>query len=99
MRGCACRGTAGFAHVSCWRAGRILVAEARKQFGGKVLIERWERWYKCSLCEQQYHGVVVRDRVGVLNVRGAAGDERGSEERYDTAWERIRAKTPRGRCQ
>ena len=21
--------------------------------------ERWRRWYECSLCEQQYHGVVM----------------------------------------
>ena len=60
VRGCACRGTAGFAHVSCLaEQAKILVAEAEENnLGGKVLIERWERWYKCSLCEQQYHGVV-----------------------------------------
>ena len=26
--------------------------------GDKVLGEKWARWYSCSLCEQQYHGVV-----------------------------------------
>ena len=26
--------------------------------GYKVLNERWKRWHTCSLCEQQYHGVV-----------------------------------------
>ena len=25
---------------------------------GKVRIERWRRWHTCSLCEQEYHGVV-----------------------------------------
>ena len=26
--------------------------------GVKVLQARWDRWYSCSLCEQNYHGVV-----------------------------------------
>ena len=26
--------------------------------GGKVLNARWNRWHTCSLCEQEYHGVV-----------------------------------------
>ena len=26
--------------------------------GDKALNERWARWYKCGLCEQDYHGVV-----------------------------------------
>ena len=67
VRGCACgdrdgvaSGRTGIAHVSCLaEQAKILVAEAEENnLGGKVLIERWERWYKCSLCEQQYHGVV-----------------------------------------
>ena len=60
MRGCACRGTAGFAHVSCLaEQAKILVAEAEENnLDWKVQDERWERWYECSLCEQEYHGVV-----------------------------------------
>ena len=60
VRGCACRGTAGFAHVSCLaEQAKILVAEAEENnLGAKVLNERWRRWYACSLCEQQYHGAV-----------------------------------------
>ena len=48
VRGCACRGAAGFAHVSCL-ARQAQVAAERSTFG---------RWHTCGLCEQQYHGVV-----------------------------------------
>ena len=60
VRGCACRGTAGFAHVSCLAEQvQILFAEAEENnLGLKVLNERYRRWQMCSLCEQQYHGVV-----------------------------------------
>jgi tetratricopeptide (TPR) repeat protein len=60
VRGCACRGTAGFAHVSCLaEQAKILVAEAEENnLGGKVRFERCDRWERCSLCEQKYHGVV-----------------------------------------
>ena len=57
VRGCSCRGGAGFAHVPCLaRQAKILVedAEARELDDSK-----FERWYTCGLCEQQYHGVVL----------------------------------------
>jgi tetratricopeptide (TPR) repeat protein len=61
VRGCSCRGTAGFAHVSCLaEQAKILYAEAEENnLDFKVLNERWKRWYECSLCEQDYHGVVA----------------------------------------
>jgi len=38
---------------------KILVEEAEEDnLGVKVKRERWSRWYTCSLCEQNYHGVV-----------------------------------------
>ena len=60
MRGCACRGTAGFAHVSCLaEQAKILVAEAEENnLGLKVKQARFNRWRTCSLCEQDHHGVV-----------------------------------------
>ena len=60
MRGCACRGTAGFVHVSCLaEQAKILYAEAEENnLGLKVLDERFARWHTCGLCEQQHHGVV-----------------------------------------
>ena len=59
---CACRGTSGFAHVSCLAEQvNILVAEAEeKNLGNKAFDERWTRWDTCRLCEQDYHGAVER---------------------------------------
>ena len=61
VRGCSCRGTAGFAHVSCLaEEAKILYKEAEENnLGDKVLTERFERWRTCGLCEQHYHGVVL----------------------------------------
>jgi tetratricopeptide (TPR) repeat protein len=60
VRGCSCRGTAGFAHVSCLaEQAKILVAEAEENnLGAKAFQAAIERWHACSLCEQKYHGVV-----------------------------------------
>jgi tetratricopeptide (TPR) repeat protein len=60
VRGCACRGTAGFAHVSCLaEQAKILWAEVEENnLDNKAKDARWRRWFKCSLCEQDYHGVV-----------------------------------------
>ena len=60
VRGCACRGTAGLAHVSCLaEQAKILVAEAEENnLGIETRNERFARWFACSLCEQQYHGLV-----------------------------------------
>jgi len=60
VRGCACRGTAGLAHVSClMEQVKILVAEAKENnLGDEAFNERWGRWHTCSLCEQRYYGVV-----------------------------------------
>ena len=55
VRGCACRGTAGFAHVSCLaEQAKILVAEANENNKDS----QWHRWDNCSLCGQEYHGDV-----------------------------------------
>jgi tetratricopeptide (TPR) repeat protein len=60
VRGCSCRGTAGFAHVSCLaEQAEILVAEAEDDnLDAERIQSRWDRWHACSLCEQEYHGVV-----------------------------------------
>jgi len=61
VRGCSCRGTAGYAHVSCLaEQAKILVAEAEENnLDLKVKRARWARWSTCSLCEQRYHGAVA----------------------------------------
>ena len=53
VRGCACRGTAGFAHVSCLAGqAKILFAVAEDN---NLDDNQGHRWYTCSLCEQEYH--------------------------------------------
>ena len=47
VRGCACRGAAGVAHVSCLARQAQVAAE-----------RTYDRWHTCGLCEQRYHGVV-----------------------------------------
>ena len=62
VRGCSCRGTAGFVHVSCLaEQAKILCdeAEANNLLGTERFTKIWDRWYSCSLCEQKYHGVVM----------------------------------------
>jgi hypothetical protein len=60
VRGCACRGTAGFAHVSCLaEQAKILYAEAEENnLGVEAKTARFARWSSCGLCKQQHHGVV-----------------------------------------
>ena len=60
VRMCACRGTAGFVHVSCLaEQAKILMDEAEEnRLSEEVFNERWVRWHSCSLCEQRHHGVV-----------------------------------------
>ena len=48
VRGCACRGENGFAHVSCLAQG----AQAAVQ---RVAQNGWKRWSTCGLCKQDYH--------------------------------------------
>ena len=60
VRRCACRGTAGFAHVSCLaEQAKILYDEAEENnLGANARNVRWMRWHTCGLCEQRHHGVV-----------------------------------------
>ena len=60
MRGCACHTTEGFVHVSCLaEQAKILLDEVEENnLGVEALIARSSRWYSCSLCEQEYHGLV-----------------------------------------
>ena len=67
VRGCACGDRdgvsspeLGVAHVTCLaRQAKELVEEAdENKFGREAWYHRWERWFRCSLCERQYHGHV-----------------------------------------
>ena len=52
VRGCACRGDAGFAHVS-YLARHAQVGVERSANQARY------RWSTCGLCKQRYHGVVA----------------------------------------
>ncbi|CAH0365360.1 unnamed protein product [Pelagomonas calceolata] len=83
VRGCSCRGTAGFAHVSCLaEQAKILVAEAEENnWDNDRFMPRWNRWHTCSLCKQQYHGV-VRRALGWASWKTYLG-------RPETSWPRM----------
>ena len=72
MRMCSCRGTSGFAHVSCLaEQAKILVAEAEEKNlalgASSADVDRfnvsWGKWSHCALCEQEYYGV-ARSALG-----------------------------------
>ena len=59
VRMCACRGTAGFAHVTCLaEEAKILWASAEGNNNATARMAALQRWYICRLCEQEYHGLV-----------------------------------------
>ena len=60
VRGCACHTTEGFVHVSCLvEQAKILREEAvENNLGVNACDAKWARWCTCSLCEQDYHGLV-----------------------------------------
>ena len=86
VRGCACRGTAGFAHVSCLaEQAKILVAEALRRTNWAIRQMRGGGGGSSAACASKLpRGRDVRTRVGVLeDVRGAAGDGHGSDHGDD----------------
>ena len=97
VRGCACgdrdgvaSGRTGIAHVSCLvEQAKILFAEAEENnLDNKVKGERLRRWSTCSLCEQDYHGVVAC-ALGWASWKTYMG-------RPETDWARCRAMTVLG---
>ena len=60
VRGCACQGDQGFAHVSCLAdQAKILFADAREPTLTHVFNSRWDKYHKCTLCNQPYRGPVL----------------------------------------
>ena len=63
VRGCACHTTEGFVHVSCLaEQAKLLVTEAEENYnlyGTETGGSSWAQWRMCSLCKQNYHGVVA----------------------------------------
>ena len=102
VRGCSCRGTAGFAHVSCLaEQAKILFAEGEENnLDGKMMNDRWHRWNTCSLCKQDYHGVVYCALGWACwkTYLGRPEEDQGSGHGDECAWERFsRYKKSRGR--
>ena len=67
VRGCACGDRdgvsspeLGVAHVSCLAAQAKILREEAEENNLDITAKqaRWNQWHTCSLCEQQYHGVV-----------------------------------------
>ena len=61
VRGCACRGAAGVAHVSCLaKQAKILCDEAEEHdWDDERYDESWNKWNKCGMCKQHYHGMAI----------------------------------------
>ena len=56
VRGCACRGTMGLAHLSCLvRQGGVSVKEKEEDGTG----EGMQKWQRCFDCGQNFHGAVL----------------------------------------
>ena len=93
VRRCACRGTAGFAHVSCLaEQAKILVAEAEENNLGDKACRRGGigGGTRAACASKNTTASFLRARVGVLeDVRGAAGDGPGSRHGDERAWERF----------
>jgi tetratricopeptide (TPR) repeat protein len=58
VRGCSCRGSSGLAHVPCLAEQAKILCDEAAENNLDLMEERFQRWYSCSLCEQEYHGVV-----------------------------------------
>ena len=98
-----CRAAGRRASRTCrvWRSRRrFCIAEAlENNLDDKVKNERWGRWHTCSLCEQEYHGV-VKCALGWACWKTNLGRPETDDARMDgneRAWGWfIPSKTPRG---
>ena len=61
VRGCACRGTSGFVHLSCLvRRAETAVQDAFDYNRDEAQkIEQFMRWERCQFCNQEYQGPVL----------------------------------------
>ena len=82
VRGCACRGASGFAHVSCLaKQAKLATDEADTQ-------NAWDKWTTCGVCKQEHHGVVAC-ALGWASWKTYVA-------RPETDWARCRATTQLG---
>ena len=75
LRGCACRGSAGFVHLSC----AVTAAQANSA-----------RWHTCPTCEQRWTGRlklgIARARCDLLAPRNAEADSEVLQAAMDLTW-------------
>jgi tetratricopeptide (TPR) repeat protein len=75
LRGCACRGSAGFVHLSCM----VTAAQANGA-----------RWHTCPTCEQRWTGrlklAIARARYDLLVPRSAGADGEVLQAAMDLTW-------------
>ena len=83
VRGCACRGTSGFAHVSCLaEQAKILPPEAEENnLGADAKNKRWDRWTRAAYASKSTTASCGARSGGLLeDVRGPAGGGPGSPQ-------------------
>ena len=59
VRGCACRGAAGVAHVSCLAKQAKILCDEADDSDDERYDESWNKWNKCGMCKQHYHGMAI----------------------------------------
>ena len=61
VRGCACRGTSGFVHLSCLVRGAETAVQDAFDYNRDEAqkIEQFMRWERCQFCNQEYQGPVL----------------------------------------
>ncbi len=81
MRGCACDGNQGFAHVSCLvRQDWVLWADNRHEVKGEKIEANFDALLSCKLCKRQYNAAVLHALGWGIWKTQAAGEYRlGSE--------------------
>ena len=58
VRGCGCKGSQGHAHVTCLAKQAQLSVEEGETTNADDMSARWSKWTRCTICEQNYRGVV-----------------------------------------
>jgi len=58
VRGCGCKGTSGYAHVTCLARLAQTSVEEGEAHHAEDMPARWRKWSACTLCDSSYHGRV-----------------------------------------
>ena len=80
VRGCACRGAAGLAHVSCLTKQAKIATDEADPDDDDVWDASWDKWTTCGVCKQEHHGVVM-NALGWACWKSYVGRPEGNDER------------------